>query len=150
MFYRVSKVLTREALVMLYNSLLYPHLTYCNSAWCSGPKTTIGKILIAPKKIVRAVTYIKSKDHSAPLMKSCNILNIFDINKYIVSTFVHKCVKGRISVCEDWFRPNRNIYRTRISVGEPLFVPQYLVLHSRQSILYRGPKIYNDVYTYGN
>ena len=51
---------------------------------------------------------------------------------------------GRISVCDDWFRPYRNIYNARSSLGDPLFGPQYLVMHSRQSILYRGPKIYND------
>ena len=73
------------------------------------------------------------------------MLNIFDINKYMVSTFVYKCIKGRISLCEDWFRPNRNIYRTRSSLGDPLFVPQYLVMHSRQTILFRGPKCYYDV-----
>ena len=78
-------------------------------------------------------------------MKRCNMINIFDIKKYIVSTFVYKCVKVRISVCADWFRPNKNIYRTRSSLGDPLFVPQYLVIHSRQPILYRGPKIYNDI-----
>ena len=71
---------------MLYNSLVYPHLTNCNSVWSSGPKTTIGKLFIAQKKIVRAITFNKSKDHSAPLMKSCNMLNIFDINRYMVSS----------------------------------------------------------------
>ena len=101
-------MLTREALVMLYNLLVYPHLAYCNSVWCSGPKTTIGKLFIAQRKIVRAITFSKSNDHSAPLVKSCNMLDIFDINKYMVSTFVYKCVKGRISVWEDWFRPYRN------------------------------------------
>ena len=60
----------------------------------------------------------------------------------MVSTFVYKCVTGRITVWEDWFRPYTNIYS---SLGDPLFVPQYLVIYSRQSILYRGPKIYNDV-----
>ena len=64
----------------------------------------------------------------------------------MVSTLVYKCVKGRISVCEDWFRPFRNIYSTRSSLGDPLFVPKYLVMHSKQSILHRGAKIiYNDV-----
>ena len=63
----------------------------------------------------------------------------------MVSTFVFKCVKGRISVCEDWFRPYRNSYNTGSSLSDPLFVPQYLVIHARQSILYRGPKIYNDL-----
>ena len=68
---------------MLYNSLVYLYLNSCNSAWYSGPKTTIGKLIIAQKKIVRAITFSKSKDHSAPLMKSGNMLNIFDIIKYI-------------------------------------------------------------------
>ena len=63
----------------------------------------------------------------------------------MVSTFVYKCVKGRISVFEDWFRPYRNSYNTRSSLGDPLFVPQFSVKHSRQSILHRGTKIYNDV-----
>ena len=65
----------------------------------------------------------------------------------MVSTFVYKInvLKGKISVCEDWFRPYRNLYNTRSSLGDNLLVPQYLVMHSRQSILYRGPKIYNDV-----
>ena len=63
----------------------------------------------------------------------------------MVSTFVYKCVKGRISVYEDWFQPYRNINNTRSSLGDPSFVPHSLVIHSRQSILYRGPKIYDDV-----
>ena len=81
-------------------------------------------------------------------MRNLNWINgehIFYINKFMVSTFVNKCVIGRISVCEDWFRLNGNIYKTRSSLGDPLFVPQYFVMHSKQSFLYRGLKIYNDV-----
>ena len=113
------------------------NLTYCKSVWCNGPKIMIVKLFIVQKKIVRPITFSKSKDHSAPLIKSCNMLNLFDINKFMVSTFVYKCGKGRISVCEDWFRVYRNIYNTRSSLDDPLFAPQYLVMHSRQSILHR-------------
>ena len=48
----------------------------------------------------------------------------------MISTFVYKCFQGIISVSEDWFWPNRNIYSTRNSLDDPLFVPQYLVMHS--------------------
>ena len=61
-FYRVRKVLTREALVMLYNSLAYPHLTYCNFVWRSGPKTTIGKLLLL-RKNCESYHFSNSKDH---------------------------------------------------------------------------------------
>ena len=111
----------------------------------SHPIHIRGKLFIVQKKIVRAITFIKSKDHSAPLMKSCNVLNIPDTNKYMASTFVYKCVKGSISLCEDWFRHYRNIYNTSSILGDPLFVPQYLIMHSRQLIVYSGSKIYNDV-----
>ena len=60
----------------------------------------------------------------------------------VSTSFVYKCVTGRITVCDDWFRPYRNIYS---SLGDPLFVPQYSVMHSREAILYRGLRIYNDV-----
>ena len=50
-----------------------------------------------------------------------------------------------MSICEDWFRPYRNIYSSRSSLGDPLFVPKNLVIYSRQSIVNRGPKIYDDV-----
>ena len=63
----------------------------------------------------------------------------------MVSTLVYKCVKGRISVCEDWSRPYRNIYSTRGSLGLVILCLYYLVMHSMQSILHRGPKIYNDL-----
>ena len=73
------------------------------------------------------------------------ICSIFLLSIFSLSSFVSKCVQGRISVREAPFRPYRNSYNTSSSLGDPLFAPQYLVMHSRQSILYRESKIYNDV-----
>ena len=92
-FYRVRNVLMHEVHVMLYNSLVSTATLY--------GVVGLSKRFIAQNLFLRAITFSKSKDHSAPLMNSCNMLNIFDINKYMVSTFVYKCVKERISVCED-------------------------------------------------
>ena len=36
------------------------------------------------------------------------------------------------------------------SLGDPLFVPHYLAMHSRQSILYREPKIYTGIKSFNN
>ena len=61
----------------------YPHLAYCNSIWCSGTKTTIGKPFIAQKKLWELSLLVSLR------------------TKYMVSIFVYEGVKGRISVCED-------------------------------------------------
>ena len=76
-----------------------------------------------------------------PLMRSCNKLNIFDINKYIALWFL----LSFINVLKEKYlfaKTGSGTIET-FSLGDPL--SQYLVMHSRQSILHRGPKIYYDV-----
>lgn len=36
--YKVKNELSKEALLTLYNSLLYPYMQYCNVAWGEGTK----------------------------------------------------------------------------------------------------------------
>ena len=82
-----------------------------------NPKLRLANFLLFIKRLCETyLTFSKSKDHSTPLMKSCNMLNLFDIHKFMVSTFVYKCVKRRISVCENWYRLYRNIYNTHSNI----------------------------------
>ena len=58
------------------------------------------------------------------------------LSLFLILKFFH------IKFSEKWSPSKKS---TRSSLGDRLFVPQYLVMHSRQSILYKGPKMYNDV-----
>ena len=63
----------------------------------------------------------------------------------MVSTFVYKCVEGRNLFAKTGSGPIETFTEHVVAWVIQLFVAQYLVMHCRQSILYRGPKIYNDV-----
>ena len=80
-FYRERKTLTHEAFVMLYNSLVYPHLTYCKNVLCSGPKTKIGKLFI--QKNVRVITFSKfNPTNLPPRWSCCNLPAVVFFNSY--------------------------------------------------------------------
>ena len=85
-FYKIRNSANRYSLILLYYSLIYPHLTYCNTVWCTGARTPLDSIHKIQKKIVRIITFSNRRQHSVPLLKSCNMLKILDIKRYMTST----------------------------------------------------------------
>ena len=50
----------------LYNTMVYPYLTYCNINWASTYPTRLRSIYIAQKKLLRLMTFFKfSRNFSA-------------------------------------------------------------------------------------
>ena len=43
-FYKIRNGVNRDSLILLYNSLIYQHLTYCNTVWCTGARTPLESI----------------------------------------------------------------------------------------------------------
>ena len=49
--YKAKQLLDREALVMLYDSLFVPYLTYCSEIWGNTYKTNINCVHLLQKKV---------------------------------------------------------------------------------------------------
>ena len=86
---------------MLYNSLVYPHLTYGAEVWTLSGKTLLNSILLIQKRFVRMMTFndVRHENyeypHSSPLFKQLGILKIHDIQKLFLSKFVYKTLKKK-------------------------------------------------------
>ena len=55
--FKVRQCLTRESLKLLYNSLIYPHLIYCNTVWGSARNSHIASLINIQKKIIRILLF---------------------------------------------------------------------------------------------
>ena len=71
---RLKYVLPLGIKIMLYNSLILPHINYCIMAW--GYKGI--RLLKIQKKVVRIITLSRYSTHSEPLFKQLNMLKIAD------------------------------------------------------------------------
>ena len=142
-FYKRRNSVNRGFLILLYNSLIYPHLTYCNTV-VHWSKNIIGFNLQNTEKIVRIITFSNGREHCAPLLKSCNKLKIIDINRNMTSILVYRSLFSPEHPGSDLFGVYNGAYNTRFSCKR-LFPACSQTILDRLGITNRGPQIYNDI-----
>ena len=111
---RLKKFLPSSILILLYNSLILPHLQYCSLVWGFRP----GRIVKLQKRAVRLITNSKYNAHTEPLFKKMNLLKFEDIFKCNALRFIYKILnKSLPQYFIDIFSPvsQDRIYTTRES-----------------------------------
>ena len=105
---RLKYVLPLGIKIMLYNSLILPHINYCIMAW--GYKGI--RLLKIQKKVVRIITLSGYSTHSEPLFKQLNMLKIADQLRLQELKFYFKYIhKNLPAYLLDWeFISNINIH----------------------------------------
>ena len=76
-YVQIKTIFPKNILRILYNSLILPHLRYCELSW--GFKSD--KIFKLQKRAVRIITCSKYNAHTEPLFKMLNLIKIEDIMK---------------------------------------------------------------------
>ena len=77
--YRLKSIFPRRILLMLYSTIILPHLNYGILAWGSSAKIQINKILLIQKRIIRNICDCNFRAHTDPLFFESKILKIDDI-----------------------------------------------------------------------
>jgi hypothetical protein len=70
----------RSILINIYQSLIYPYLTYGIAAWGQACKTHLDKILILQKRVIRMMFFADRCDHAVPLFLDAHILPAGDLS----------------------------------------------------------------------
>jgi hypothetical protein len=101
-----------SALFMLYNTLIYPYLQYCNIAWASQNDKYIDSLLVIKKKAIRVVCKAKWLAHTTPLFNRLGTLKITDINKLQTGCFMYKAVNHQLpTMFANYFTLNLDVHQ---------------------------------------
>ena len=96
LFYAVSKLLPKTALMTLYHSLVYPTILQNIILWGGIAACHINRIKIIINKILRCIIGVKFDQNRMPLMptaqmyKSLKVLNFDDVYKLHLLKFIHQ------------------------------------------------------------
>ena len=147
MLYRSKYFLTKASLLLLYNSLILPHLNYCAVIWAHTFPTYISKLDVLQKRAVRIVTNAHRLAHTDPIFKNLKLLRITELAKQQMILIIQRVVKGNIHpAMKTLFQiielPER-ITRLRQHIAEP-FTDK---LYRTRTISWTGPRIWNKIVT---
>jgi len=99
--------LSQKTLQTIYDTMVYPYLTYCNIVWTSTYPSRLKSLFMLQKKIVRIMKFAKYKEKSRPLFLSLKILNIYESNTYLMALFMYSYFSDNLpSYFTNYFKLN--------------------------------------------
>lgn len=143
---KARKSLNSQTLVTLYNSFIYPYLTYGVEMWGAANETTIKPIKVLQKRVVRIITNSHYRAHSAPLFKSLSLLPLHYIFEFAIAKLMFKIMNKIIPpVLNDMFTVNMNVHGHLTRQRERLHVPVARTNLMKRSFRHKGVQIWNEL-----
>ena len=143
--YRVKYFVPIRILLVLYNTLVLPYISYCNIVWATSRNIT-ENIILLQKKAIRICAGAGFRDHTNPLFIKLKTLKVDDINFLQTSIFMYRHKSNLLPVSfSTMFQPNSAVhsYPTRQATKLHVSNPHTMLAH--KSIRHRGPDVWNSL-----
>ena len=80
--YKTMHVLDSQALHLLYQSLVEPHMSYCCELWGSTYQSRLKKLFLLQKRAIRIIYNLHYHDHTSVFFHSSKLLKLHDLGTY--------------------------------------------------------------------
>ena len=134
---KARKFLPASCLRTLYHTFAYPYFTYCIHVWGNACVTYLDPLIKTQKRLIRIITCSKFREHTKPLFKKLEILNLNGIYQYLLSTFMYRMRHNDLpSIFGSMFTINSNIHMYPTRCAKDYRIPAW-----RLQIRKRSPAI---------
>ena len=141
---RTRFYLSCKTKLMLYYTLIYPYITYCNSTWSSTYVSNLNRIYYLQKRVVRAITNSEYRAHTAPLFSKLKILDIFQINTLDIAKFMFRYHNNLLPpLFFNLFMTNSQVHKYDTRTAGNYRVHPCRTNIKKFTILYQGPRVWN-------
>ncbi len=86
LLHKIKHLAPNNVFRCLYYTYIYPHLNYCNPIWSQTYPCHLYSLNVLHKKMIRIITNSDYSEHTPPLFKQLNILNIADLSKLSITS----------------------------------------------------------------
>ena len=139
---KVKRLITTNAMRVLYHSLVLPYLQYCILAWGTATKNTINALNIIQKRLIRTMCHANPFDHTNDMFKNLKILKLNDIHKHETMKFIHNEIQNPVAFP---FRFVGQIHEVNTRGRNNLRPPRFKSNLSKKFVTYNGCIIWNMI-----
>ena len=141
-----EKKLYKYTLISLYYYFAYPYFIYCNHVWGTNYPSCLERIYLIQKKLIRIITCSPFRAHTGPLYFANKIFNVYDINDYIIGSFMYECLYGTIpEIFRNYFQRNADVHDHSLRNVNDLYVPYGRLDIRKFSIKIAGANLWNSL-----
>ena len=90
--YKIKHSFPKHILRMIYMSLIYTYINYCNIIWGSAYECHLNPLIVLQKKAIRLINDSEFRDPSAPIFYSLKLLPISKIFHLNCLLFFYNCL----------------------------------------------------------
>ena len=145
---RLRYYVPTSVLLTIYQSLIFPYLSYGIAVWGHAAQTYINQILVLQKRALRLIYFTSYRSHAIPLFVSSNAIPINMLYFKSVSILMHD-VFNRQTPCNisNLFECSNELhnYNTRFSLAGNYYVKYSRSNHLLKSFSRLGTKIWNSI-----
>ncbi|KAJ8038193.1 hypothetical protein HOLleu_19201 [Holothuria leucospilota] len=144
--YRINSYVPSHIMKVLYDSLIYSQISYCNIVWGNTYPTYLNRIYLLQKKAIRLITNSNYCASTNRLFFHLKTLNIFDVYRYQVSIFMYKYVNESLPIVFDnYFNLNRDYHHYPTRKSDNFHVSRFCTQAFNRSLYVMGPKFWNNL-----
>ena len=79
---RARYLLNKKQLILLYNALILPYITYCLVIWGSIYESTLQPVILLQKRAIRLIAGLGRMAHTSPLFRELKMLKVVDLLRH--------------------------------------------------------------------
>ena len=144
--YKLKYKISSDVLLMLYNTMILPYLSYCNIVWANNNYTRLAPLIKLQKRATRVVCKARYREHTDPLFRQYNILKLQDINKLQITTFMYKYYYKLLPhLFDGYFNLNSSVHFHYTRSCNAFHMPPVRIGIRKKSIVFTGPYLWNQV-----
>jgi hypothetical protein len=141
-----KKYLSTHELLMLYNSLIYSHLSYGILLWGSTFQTYLNRIAIMQKKSVRTVAHEPYNSHTKPIFRQFKILEFSNIYNLYLGKYMFLQLNGMLpKPLLTEYKSNSDIHSHNTRKCDCLHKYTRRTVVAANSFIFRGPEFWNNL-----
>ena len=132
--------------LMLYNSMVLPHLSYCAIVWGQNYPSRLKKIRSLQNRAIRLVSGVNNRHTSSILFKNLQTLKFDDIVKVQILTFMFRFLNHSLpDIFNNYFHLKAYTHHNTRHL-DTFSIPFTRRQYRKFSISFIGPKLWNDTF----
>ena len=143
---RVNQLAPKKERLILYNSLVAPHLNYADTIWGGCGSKNTNKLQRTQNAAVKSMLGRKKQDSATEALKTANLHPLEEKRRIHEAVYAHKALKGNLptAICRQ-YQQQQSQMNNRSTARQVLTIPIHRTELYKKSPLYRTIKTWNSI-----